>query len=111
MSVDFGTAPEKFNGFKQMLDENAKASVSHEPGCRELNVYAVASQPNRLLLFEFDESKAAFPRHTRSAHCPRFNEASTHLSHHFRQDGLHPWLRITNSNPNDAIVGGVKSLA
>lgn len=39
VTVDFGTAPENFDRFKQIMDENAKASVSDEPGCREFNVY------------------------------------------------------------------------
>lgn len=76
VTVDFGTAPENFEHFKQIMNENAKASVSDEPGCREFNVYEVASAPNHLFLFEVYDDEAAFQQHVNAAHYKHFKEVS-----------------------------------
>jgi (4S)-4-hydroxy-5-phosphonooxypentane-2,3-dione isomerase len=77
VSVDFGTAPENFDRFKQIMNENAKASVSNEAGCREFNVYEVPTSPNHLFLFEVYDDEAAFQQHVNSDHYKHFNEVST----------------------------------
>jgi|GEM_PF-681259 len=79
VTVDFGTAPENFERFKQIMDENAKASVSDETGCREFNVYEVAASPNHLFLYEVYDDEAAFQQHVNSAHFKHFNEVSMPL--------------------------------
>ncbi|HVW75642.1 MAG TPA: putative quinol monooxygenase [Rhizomicrobium sp.] len=76
VTVDFGTAPENFDRFKQIMNENAKASVMNEPGCREFNVYEVASAPNHLFLFEVYDDDAAFQQHVNSAHFKHFKDVS-----------------------------------
>lgn len=76
VTVDFGTAPENFDRFKQMMDENAKASVSGEPGCREFNVYENPTIPNHLFLFEVYDDEAAFQQHVNAAHYKHFKEIS-----------------------------------
>jgi quinol monooxygenase YgiN len=76
VTVDFGTAPENFDRFKQIMNENAKASVTNEPGCREFNVYEVASAPNHLFLFEVYDDDAAFQQHVNSAHFKHFKDVS-----------------------------------
>ncbi len=76
VTVDFGTAPENFGRFKQIMDENAKASVSDETGCREFNVYEVAASPNHLFLYEVYDDEAAFQQHLNSDHFKHFTEVS-----------------------------------
>ena len=76
VTVDFGTAPENFDRFKQIMDENAKASVSDEPGCREFNVYENPTVPNHLFLFEVYDDEAAFQQHVNAAHYKHFKEVS-----------------------------------
>lgn len=76
VSVDFGTAPQDFERFKQIMNDNAKASVSDETGCREFNVYEVATSPNHLFLYEVYDDEAAFQQHLNSAHYKLFNEVS-----------------------------------
>jgi (4S)-4-hydroxy-5-phosphonooxypentane-2,3-dione isomerase len=76
VSVDFVTAPENFDHFKQIMNENAKASVSDEIGCREFNVYEVPTTPNHLYLYEVYDDEAAFQQHLNSAHYKHFNEVS-----------------------------------
>ena len=76
VTVDFGTAPENFDRFKQIMNENAKASVSDETGCREFNVYEVATAPNHLFLYEVYDDEAAFQQHVNSAHFKHFSDVS-----------------------------------
>ena len=76
VTVDFGTAPENFDRFRQIMKENAKASVSDEPGCREFNVYENPTVPNRLFLFEVYDDEAAFQQHVNAAHYKHFKEFS-----------------------------------
>lgn len=76
VTVDFGTAPENFDRFKQIMDENAKASVTNEPGCREFNVFEDPKVPNHLFLFEVYDDDAAFQQHVNSAHFKHFKEVS-----------------------------------
>jgi autoinducer 2-degrading protein len=79
VSVDFGTAPENFERFKQIMNENAKASVSDEPGCRQFDVYEVATAPNHLFLYELYDDEAAFQQHLNAAHYKKFTETSAPL--------------------------------
>ena len=76
VTVDFGTAPENFDRFKQMMTENARASVANEPGCREFNVYENPDVPNHLFLFEVYDDEAAFQQHVNAAHYRHFKEIS-----------------------------------
>jgi autoinducer 2-degrading protein len=79
VTVDFGTAPENFERFKQVMLENAKASVADEPGCRQFDVYEVATSPNHLFLYEVYEDDAAFQQHINAPHFKKFSEAITTL--------------------------------
>lgn len=76
VTVDFGTAPENFERFKAMMDENAKASVANEAGCREFNVYEIAATPGHLFLYEVYDDEAAFQKHLAAAHYKHFKEIS-----------------------------------
>ena len=76
VTVDFGTAPENFDRFKQIMTENAQASVANEPGCREFNVYENPDAPNHLFLFEVYDDEAAFQQHVNAAHYKHFKEVS-----------------------------------
>jgi len=79
VTVDFGTAPENFERFKQVMLENAKASVADEPGCRQFDVYEVATSPNHLFLYEVYEDDAAFQQHINAPYFKKFSEAITTL--------------------------------
>ena len=76
VTVDFGTAPENFARFKEMMDVNAKASVANEPGCQQFNVYELATTPNHLFLYEVYDDEAAFQSHVAAAHYKHFKEMS-----------------------------------
>ena len=76
VTVDFGTAPENFDRFKAIMNENAKASVAEETGCREFNVFEDPKVPNHLFLFEVYDDEAAFQQHVNSPHFKHFDEVS-----------------------------------
>jgi autoinducer 2-degrading protein len=76
VTVDFGTAPENFDRFKTMMEQNAKASVADEPGCREFNVYELATTPDHLFLYEVYDDEAAFQQHLAAPHYKHFKEVS-----------------------------------
>ena len=76
VTVDFGTAPENFDRFKTMMEQNAKASVTDEPGCREFNVYEIAATPGHLFLYEVYDDEAAFQQHLAAPHYKHFKEVS-----------------------------------
>jgi len=76
VTVDFGTAPENFDRFKTMMDQNAKASVADEPGCRQFSVYEIAATPNHLFLYEVYDDEAAFQQHLAAPHYKHFKELS-----------------------------------
>ncbi len=76
VTVDFGTAPENFERFKAMMDENARASVANEAGCQQFNVYELATTPNHLFLYEVYDDEAAFQQHLAAAHYKHFKEIS-----------------------------------
>jgi len=79
VTVDFATAPENFERFKQILDVNAKASVADEPGCRQFDIYEIATSPNHLFLYEVYDDEAAFQQHMNAPHFKKFSDAITTL--------------------------------
>ena len=54
----------KMAAFRQLIDENARASCRDEPGCRRFDVLrTAASDPDRILLYEIYDDRAAFDAH------------------------------------------------
>jgi autoinducer 2-degrading protein len=76
VTVDFATAAENFDRFKTIMAQNAKASVTDEPGCREFNVYEIAAAPDHLFLYEVYDDEAAFQAHLAAPHYKHFKELS-----------------------------------
>lgn len=58
----------------------AQASLSAETDCRVFEVWSDASAPDRLMLWEIYESKAAFDAHLKTPHFDRFNAAAAPLT-------------------------------
>jgi quinol monooxygenase YgiN len=61
------------------MTENARASVADEPGCRQFDIYEVATSPNHLFLYEVYDDDAAFQQHLNAPHFKKFSEAITTL--------------------------------
>ncbi len=51
-------------------------SARSEPGCQRFDVLEPVGQPDRIVLYEIYDDRAAFDAHCRSAHFGAFNTAS-----------------------------------
>jgi quinol monooxygenase YgiN len=77
--VDFHLRPGERAAFRRLIDENARESCRSEPGCRRFDVLEPDGEPDRVLLYEIYDDRAAFDAHVRSAHFARFDAASAAL--------------------------------
>ena len=62
--------------FRQLISENARASVRDEPGCRQFDVVVPDGEPDSVLLYEIYDDKAAFAAHTKTPHFAAFDRDS-----------------------------------
>ena len=79
IAVDFRVKPGQMAAFRKVIDENARASVRDEKGCSRFDVCADRKDPNRILLYEIYDDRAAFDAHLKTKHFALFNEASAPL--------------------------------
>jgi quinol monooxygenase YgiN len=77
--VDFRLRGGAEKRFRRMVDDNARASVRDEPGCRRFDVVEPEGEPGRILLYEIYESETAFDAHCRAAHFLAFDAESAPL--------------------------------
>ena len=77
--VDFKIKPGEMKAFRRLIDDNAKASVQDEPGCRRFDVLANRKDADRVLLYEIYDDRAAFDAHLKTKHFAVFNDASATL--------------------------------
>ena len=61
------------------MDENARASVREEPGCRRFDVLQPHGEEDLVFLYEIYDDRAAFDEHVRSAHFAAFQAATADL--------------------------------
>jgi len=77
--VDFRLKSGAQGAFRLLIDDNARASVREEPGCRRFDVVEPRGEPGRILLYEIYDDEAAFDAHCRTAHFARFDADSAPL--------------------------------
>jgi quinol monooxygenase YgiN len=77
--VDFKIKPGAMPSFRRLIDENARASVRNEPGCRRFDVLADGKDTDRVLLYEIYDDRAAFGAHLKTEHFAVFDRASAAL--------------------------------
>jgi len=77
--VDFKIKPGQMAEFRRLIDDNARASVKHEPGCSRFDVCANRKDADRVLLYEIYNDRAAFDAHLKTKHFAAFNDASAAL--------------------------------
>jgi autoinducer 2-degrading protein len=77
--VDFRVRSGQRPAFRRLIDDNARESCRTEPGCRRFDVLEPDGEPDRVLLYEIYDDRAAFEAHTRTAHFARFDAASAAL--------------------------------
>jgi autoinducer 2-degrading protein len=78
--VEFEVKPECLKLFTQLVAENARASVSDEPGCIQFDVLFDIANPCRCVLYEIYEDVAAFTdAHMKAEHTRSFLAAAKEL--------------------------------
>lgn len=75
--VDFRIRPGAMAPFRKLMDANAIASARTEPGCRRFDVLATQDEPDRIMLYEIYDDRAAFDAHLKTPHFASFNAEST----------------------------------
>jgi quinol monooxygenase YgiN len=73
VTVVFVAKPEHRDDFRKAMIENAAASRTREPGCRQFDVCESADSA-RIFLYEVYDSEAAFKAHLATDHFLGFNE-------------------------------------
>ena len=75
--VEFDIEPGNVAAFLDLVRENARQSVSLEPGCRRFDVLTgAANAPSRIVLYEIYDDRPAFDEHLASRHFAEFDEAT-----------------------------------
>ena len=77
--VDFRLKPGTFDRFRQLIVENARASVRDEPGCSQFDVVTPDGATDRVVLYEIYDDAAAFEAHKRTPHFAIFDRDSAAL--------------------------------
>ena len=75
VTVVFRAKPEHRDAFRKAMVENATASRTREPGCRQFDVCEKAD--GEVFLYEVYDDEAAFKAHLASDHFLRFNATVT----------------------------------
>jgi (4S)-4-hydroxy-5-phosphonooxypentane-2,3-dione isomerase len=70
--VEFGLAPGSRPAFRPLMDANAIASAK-EPGCRRFDVVEPTGDPDRIVLYEIYDDRAAFEAHLATPHFKAFD--------------------------------------
>jgi|SRR5262245_41240634 len=74
--VEFKLRPGTSERFRRLINENARASVRDEPGCRQFDVVVPEGEPDSILLYEIYDDKAAFGAHMKTPHFAEFDRDS-----------------------------------
>ena len=77
--VDFRLKPGTRPAFRRLIDANARASAHDEPGCRRFDVLEAPAEPDRILLYEIYDDRAAFEAHKNTPHYAAFDAQSAPL--------------------------------
>ena len=77
--VDFLLKPGSRAEFRRSIDVNARSSCKTERGCRQFDVVEPRDEPDRIVLYEIYDDRAAFEEHLKTPHLAAFETASNHL--------------------------------
>ena len=70
---------EELDRFMEMALENAAASRSTEPGCRQFDVLSDPEDPAKIAFYEVYDNKDAFEAHLQTAHFKKYFENAVPL--------------------------------
>jgi autoinducer 2-degrading protein len=76
--VELDIEPGEMAKFIEAIKENGAASVK-EPGCREFNISVLASNPNKVVLYEIYENEAALAAHRTTDHFKKYQAATAKM--------------------------------
>lgn len=79
ITVDFRLKPGGREEFRRLIDNNARDSCRDEPGCQRFDVLEPKGEPDRILLYEIYDDRAAFEAHIKTPHFAVFDKASASL--------------------------------
>jgi (4S)-4-hydroxy-5-phosphonooxypentane-2,3-dione isomerase len=77
--VDFLLKPGSRAQFRRAIDVNARSSCETERGCRRFDVVEPIDEPDRIILYEIYDDRAAFEQHLKTPHLARFEALSNDL--------------------------------
>jgi (4S)-4-hydroxy-5-phosphonooxypentane-2,3-dione isomerase len=80
--VEFELKPGSVASFLPLIAENARASVTQEPGCLQFDVVQLQDDPSRILLYEVYADAAAFDAHRAMPHVATFFAAAKEMIAH-----------------------------
>jgi quinol monooxygenase YgiN len=73
--VEFDLKPGSRAAFMPLMLENARSSLSDEPGCLVFDVLSRADDEERVVLYEIYRDKSAFADHLKAPHFLSFDAA------------------------------------
>lgn len=79
ITVEFHLKPGMREAFRRLIDANARDSCRLEPGCRRFDVLEPKGEPDRILLYEIYDDRAAFEAHVKTEHFARFDKGSAEM--------------------------------
>jgi quinol monooxygenase YgiN len=74
--VSFSVKPEARQNFMALVRDNARQSVSTEPGCMRFDIVEPPGQPDDVWLYEIYSDRAAFDMHLKLPHFLSFDAAT-----------------------------------
>ena len=88
--VSFRARPEFRDAFRDAMVENATASRTEEPGCRQFDVCIDDARPGSVFLYEIYDDAAAFDAHLGAPHYKAFAAATAPM---VRERAIARWQR------------------
>ena len=79
VAVDIRVRPGSRDAFMPLMLEQARNSLSSEPGCHVFDVCQCEEVPEQVFLYEVYEDRAAFDAHLASDHYSAFDSAVVNL--------------------------------
>ncbi|MET1414461.1 putative quinol monooxygenase [Roseibium sp. HPY-6] len=73
VTVQFKIHDGMMDTFMPLMLENAKASLEHEPACRQFDVCSDPERPGEVFLYELYDDAAAFQTHLKTQHFLAFD--------------------------------------
>jgi len=65
--------------FRPLIDENARLSLSREPGCLRFDICTDRTRPGEVLLYELYNDASAFEHHLQTEHYRAFDAATAEM--------------------------------